>query len=588
MCAIDLDDSMPTLVIAEDYLFECLGQRFSPNQFDTLCFEFGIELDSVVNDQDGTQYKIDLPANRPDLFCPEGLCLALRIFLGKQPHPEYILDMNGLEEMRVPSIVQARPFIFCAILRDVTLTETGLENILRFQEKLHATIGRHRQLVSIGTHDCDPIQGPFIYKQLSPSEINFVPLNEEESLNGSKLKDKYSSDPKLGKYLDLLDNDHYPVVMDSEERVCSLPPIINGQLSRISTKTRNMLIEVTATDFVRGEAVLKTIAWLFSEYCSSKYSVVPVKTKYSVPVHTPTGSRDSWMLDMDDANFNVPVSMFEKIIGVRLGMDDLNRVLYRMMHRIEGQGDHIVVNPLPPRTDVLHPCDIVEDMAIGFGYGSIPKSLPKTFTIGHSFPLNHFSDLLRREMACLGFIEILSLTLCSSQENQLFVQNVASDAVSIANPKTREYQTVRTSLFPGLLKSLAFNQAHPLPIKIFEVGDVVVRDPDTSTGARNIRMLAGMYCGQESGFEIIHGCLDHLMKIMSVQRKHDGYTLKESRSPRFLPNQCADIFHTETKIGSIGVLHPDAVTGFGLHNMVTGFEISLESLLPLQLPQKRQ
>lgn len=80
-------------------LFRSLGKTFTDEEFDELCFEFGIELDEVVTEmrmkrkQDGSEeqevvvYKIDVPANRQDLLCLEGLSRALRIFMGVEDVP---------------------------------------------------------------------------------------------------------------------------------------------------------------------------------------------------------------------------------------------------------------------------------------------------------------------------------------------------------------------------------------------------------------------------------------------------------------------------------------------------------------------
>lgn len=80
-------------------LFHALGKTFTDKEFDELCFEFGIELDEVVTEvrmkrkQEGNEerevvvYKIDVPANRQDLLCLEGIARALRIFMEKEEVP---------------------------------------------------------------------------------------------------------------------------------------------------------------------------------------------------------------------------------------------------------------------------------------------------------------------------------------------------------------------------------------------------------------------------------------------------------------------------------------------------------------------
>jgi phenylalanyl-tRNA synthetase beta chain len=98
---------MPTVGIKRDELFAAMGQTFTDDEFDHLCFEFGIELDDITSERalkqreqgkaggsadaalsDAVIYKIDVPANRYDLLCVEGIARALRIFLEKETPPQ--------------------------------------------------------------------------------------------------------------------------------------------------------------------------------------------------------------------------------------------------------------------------------------------------------------------------------------------------------------------------------------------------------------------------------------------------------------------------------------------------------------------
>ena len=77
-------------------------------------------------------------------------------------------------------------------------------------------------------------------------------------------------------------------------------------------------------------------------------------------------------------------------------------------------------------------------------------------------------------------------------------------------------QVARTSLLPGLLKTLAANKKMPLPLKLFEVSDVVLLDSSSECGARNERRLCAVYCNKTSGFEVVHGLLDRVMQLLGI------------------------------------------------------------------------
>ena len=72
------------------------------------------------------------------------------------------------------------------------------------------------------------------------------------------------------------------------------------------------------------------------------------------------------------------------------------------------------------------------------------------------------------------------------------------------------------SLLPCALKTLSANKDAPIPVKLFEVSDVVLFSDETETGAVNERRLVAVYSGKESGFEVIHGTLCRLMQVLGV------------------------------------------------------------------------
>ena len=179
--------------------------------------------------------------------------------------------------------------------------------------------------------------------------------------------------------------------------------------------------------------------------------------------------------------------------------------------------DLIDVHVPPTRADVLHQCDIMEDVAIAYGFNKLPRSFPsKTGTVGQPLMINKLSDIVRLEAAMAGWSEVMPLTLCSHDENFAYLnrKDDGTTAVRLANPKTIEYQVVRTSLLPGLLKTIRENKHHSVPIKIFEVSDVAFKDVALERKSRNERHFAAAWYGKTSGFEVVHGLLDRIMLML--------------------------------------------------------------------------
>jgi phenylalanyl-tRNA synthetase beta chain len=195
------------------------------------------------------------------------------------------------------------------------------------------------------------------------------------------------------------------------------------------------------------------------------------------------------------------------------------------------------------RGDVLHECDVLEDIAICYGYTKIVPTLPPATTVGGRVRINKYTDFLRQEMAQAQFNEVLNFALCSRADLTTNIFNEdESKLIKIENAKTKEFQTGRTSLLPGLLRTIYENKSNPLPYKLFEAGDCIIVDKSTDTGSSNLRKLAAVLTdeileGSKKGiFSIVHGALDVIMKKSNLTFGKD-YKLVPTDSPFFFPGQ---------------------------------------------------
>lgn len=590
---------MPIISVGRDRLFKVLGKTYSQEQFEELCFDFGIELDDVTTekaiirkekhlDEEATDdeeviYKIEIPANRYDLLCLEGLAQALRIFIGKDEVPDYKvrdLPVSSMPKMHVkPETSWIRPFIVCAVLRGITFDEARYNSFIDLQDKLHQNLCRKRTLVAIGTHDLDTLEGPFTYEALAPSQIKFVPLKQEKEFRADELMEFYKSDMKLKKFLHIIENSSvFPVIYDSKRTVLSLPPIINGAHSAITLKTKNVFIECTGTDLTKAKIVLNTMVTMFSMYCETKFEVEPVEVISPDEKSVIYPDLSIWNLEMD-------LSYISRSIGVPLKENEVISLLAKMQLSAQSQNSKIRVSVPPTRSDILHKCDVMEDVSIAYGFNNIPKTKPKSLTQGKQHPLNHLSDLIRSEIAMAGFTEVLTWILCSYEENFSMVnrKDDKKTAVVIGNPRSSEFEVARTSLLPGILKTMGHNKDHPRPIKIFEVGDIVVLDDQKDVGAANQRRLAALYCNSNSGFEIIHGLVDRIMEVVGVPfvtvGDDSGYYIRPSHEPEFFPGRQASIIFKGKSIGAFGIVHPEVLARFDIPDPCSMLEINIQPFL---------
>ncbi|KAB8078576.1 hypothetical protein BDV29DRAFT_166220 [Aspergillus leporis] len=599
---------MPTISVDKAALFKELGREYTTEEFDELCFEFGIELDEdttnserpiVDGKQEPPQLKIEIPANRYDMLCFEGIALMLNIFLGRKSLPNYRLvkPANGeLQKIIVKEdTTKIRPLVSGAILRNIKFDQARYESFIALQDKLHQNLARQRTLVSIGTHDLDTIQGPFTYEALPPKDIKFVPLNQTQEMNGEELMAFYEKDKHLGKFLHIIrDSPVYPVIYDSKRTVCSLPPIINGDHSKITLDTKNVFIEITALDKTKVEIVNRMMVAMFSQYTSEPFTIEPVQ------IVSDHNGETRITPDISPRKTQAEISYLNQCCGLDLSAEEISKILTKMAYNAKPSTSPDLIDVEIPltRADVLHQADIMEDVAIAYGFNNLPRSFPsKSGTIAQPLPINKLTDIVRTETAMAGWSEVLPLILCSHDENFAWLnrKDDGNTAIKLANPKTLEFQVVRTSLLPGLLKTIRENKHHTVPMKIFEVSDVAFKDVSLERKSRNERHFAAAWYGKNSGFEVVHGLLDRVMAMLKSAfitgeeglensgMNDSQYWIEELDEATYFPGHAASVHvrigGKEHVVGSFGILHPTVLEKYELKYPVSTLELNIEAFL---------
>lgn len=245
----------------------------------------------------------------------------------------------------------------------------------------------------------------------------------------------------------------------------------------------------------------------------------------------------------------------------------------------------------PTRHDILHECDVAEDVGLVHGFNNIERKLPEAHTVAQPFPLNKLTEQMRYGISAAGWTEVLNFALCSIEDitTRMRKPDQLDNVVKISNPKTMEFQVARNALVPGLLKTLSYNKDMPLPLKVFEIQDIIVKDTTRDTNSKNERHIGALYYSKTGGFEIIHGFLDRVMELLDYSfKKADGkgYFIKEHDDPSFFPGRCAQVLINASKkgdkpivVGTFGILHPEVITAYSLTMPCSALELNLEAFL---------
>jgi phenylalanyl-tRNA synthetase beta chain len=505
---------------------------------------------------DGDEINIEFFPNRPDLTSVEGIARASRAFFGfktglqtYQLHPSDVL-------LRVdPSVKPVRPYVTTALVKDIRMTDELITSLMGLQEKLHVGLGRNRKKVAIGVHNAEPVVPPFTYKAVDPDSVSFIPLAKDEPMT---LREILRNHEKGVDYAHLLAScSKYPLIVDAHENVLSFPPIINGTLTEVTPFTKDIFIDVTGTDRKAINYALNIVTTALAERGGTLYqtTVLDEGKKIVSPDLTPLKQKLS-------------VATVNRILGTQLKEKEVETYLKMMGHNATDAKEGTLVVEVPSwRSDILHEVDLIEDVAVGYGFDRFETDFPKALTFGRTLPHQGLYERLRSVMIGLGYNEVTTFVISNENDecSRLGLSN--KTLVEIENPIGEEYSTLRASLLPSLLKLLRENRHHPLPQQIFELGVVVDEQ------AKNRYRLAGMKIDAKAPFTECKSLVETVMRECG-----EKLIIKESAHAGFIGGRSATVIHNGVDIGVFGELHPKTIQEFSLEYPVIAFELAIHYL----------
>ena len=534
---------MVVIEIDKNDLLNLIGKKLPDEEIEEVLFL--IKVESTI---DNDKIVCEMNPDRPDIFSVEGIAREMKGFLGMEKGIKKY-DVADSEIVLKREKADVRPFISCAIIENVQLTNYLIKSLMQIQEKLHDSIGRNRKKVAIGVHDFDRIKPPLVYRDVD--EETFIPLGETKEMTISEI---LSEHPKGKDFANLL-KDKYPVIYD-KDGVISFPPIINSERTKLTENTKNLFIDVTGTDEKAVNTALNILVCNIAER-SGKIFTVKVSGK-----KTPA---------LEPKEITIETENIDKLLGLGLTENEVADVLERMRYGVSRlKGGKIGLAIPAYRYDILHTVDIIEDIAIGYGYNNIEPILPKIATIGEQSQLEILSKKIRELMVGLEFQEVLNLVL-TNKENNFDKMNVSGDAIEILNPVSSEYSICRTWLLPNLMKVLAANKHREYPQKVFEIGDCVVFDGNAETKTRTIRKLAGVISYDNANLTEMKSVVETMLKGFDYEYKIMDYT-----HPSFIESRCGEILVNEKRIGFFGEIHPEILGKWDLEKPVIAFEINID------------
>ena len=539
---------MPVVELSYIRLQKLIGTVSKKQISDSLPF-LGLDIES----EDKDLVRIEYSPNRPDYSTDSGISLGLQGLLGIKTgaiklniktSKKYLISVK-------PEVSKIRPFVTGIIAKNGKIDDKTIKQFMTMQEDLHFGIGRKRKKSSIGIHDLDKISFPLVYTTTNRNH-KFTPLNSENTQSISEI----IQDTDVGKdYGPILGNSSkVPIILDSNQQTVSFPPIINAAITTVTTKTKNLFVEVTGINKDDAEDMLSVVATILQ------------KAGFALETVQISGAKNSTPKLVQK---KIPVSpmLINQMLGLNLNTLKIISSLKKSRLDASVKGKNIICTIPAYRFDIFGPMDLVEETALGYGIQNLEPILSASQTLGQINPISSQLKSLSQTMIGLGYLEALNSSLTSKRVLYYMTNRNTSKMISVLDSKSLEHTILRDTILPGLLENLSKNIHESYPQKMFETG-IIFSIGDPISEKVNFSSISAH---KNANFTEIKSILQSALKT--------GFGInietKTTTHPTFEDGHCATVILNGKSIGVIGKINSKIIENYKIRVPVVCFEISL-------------
>ncbi len=544
---------MPTIILDRKEFDRQLGKKLPEDVLKDRISMIGTDLERL----DSNEIVVEVFPNRPDMLSMPGFVRAMAAYMDIRPGlAEFSVKKSGEKVIIDKSVSKYRPFTACAIVKNLKLNDEKIKEIIQVQEKLHVTFGRNRRKLAIGIYPMEKIKPPITFFAEDPKKVRFWPLEAEGEMTGLQILERH---PAGKEYAHLLEGmDKFPFFKDSTGKILSMPPVINSHdTGKVDESTKDVFIECSGFDFSVLQKCLNMIVTAFADMGGDVYSMelhYPEKTYV-----TPNLAPEKMKLDIGYIN---------KCLGLKLKETEIKKLLRKMgLDLKEGE----VLIPAY-RADIMHPVDLVEDIAVAYGFENFDAQIPNVATIGRESRLSVLTKRIARILNGLGLIELntYNLTSKSAQNDKTLSKG---ELVELESSVSGDYTHLRRWMLPTLLEVFQANKHNEYPQKIFDAGTVFLMSPESEMGVEERQILGVGVSEGAANYTMIRQVLDYLLLNLGIDK--ESVSIKETEHTSFIPGRVGKILIGKKEVGYIGEVHPQVLSNFQLDMPVGALELDL-------------
>jgi len=381
------------------------------------------------------------------------------------------------------------------------------------------------------------------------------------------------------------------IVIEDNERLIDLCGIMGGANSSVTSRTKRVVLFVQAYN---QQLIRKTTQSLaFRTEASTRFEkgidlegILPALSRAVYLAKQTAGAKiaseliDVYPQKQKTKTFKLNLSKLNNYLGINLESAKAAQILEILGFSVKESHDQLTAQPPSWRTqDIESDVDLIEEIARIYGYHKLPSKLPTG-----EIPQTLESDLkevigLKNALRYLGLTEVITYSIIS--KNLLKVSGRSEkNSVELTNPLTEEWQFMRPTIIPSLLKVISENRHLTSNIRLFEVAKTYL--PQKNNLPKQDLMLA--ICLTDANFYQAKGVVENICDYL--QRKMKFAKLSKNH-PLLEKDQSAEIKSTDEILGTIGAVKQEMLDQFEINTKTYAIEINLTKIyqMPLTLPQ---
>ncbi|WP_423063703.1 phenylalanine--tRNA ligase subunit beta [Candidiatus Paracoxiella cheracis] len=412
---------------------------------------------------------------------------------------------------------------------------------------------------------------------------------------------------KRGEKITLLDgqerelNDQTLIIADHKQPQ-AIAGVMGGDSSAVNESTRHLFLE--SAFFVPAKITLSARHYGLSTDSSYRferrvdYELQAVAIERLTALLLEIVGGEAGPLIEEQSTSDLPVSpkiqlrrdQIKRLLGITLNDSDVESILMSLGMALKANKTGWEVTPPSYRFDLTIEADIIEELARLYGYNNIPA---RQMSGEYSIPVHSEAKIpvprLMRSLVDRGYHQAITYSFVDSKLQSLI--DPETKPIPLVNPIASDMNVMRTSLWPGLLKTLQYNQNRQIQrVRLFELGMCFWKEGDDW---RQVTKLGGLASGgahslqwgeseRSVDFFDVKG---DVAALLDLTRRGRDFRWVTSSHPALHPGQSAVLYDKERPIGWIGALHPDLVDKLDLSHPPVLFEIDFEAIEARSMPK---